>query len=87
MPASKSQTSYRQVVVISLLIGSVCFLTLTPAMYLAFHALQWHGAVQLVEAAFLPALLLSVAGGLLAYQRVRAHHPGLEPDASNEELD
>jgi hypothetical protein len=72
MPSSKVQMPYRDILLISVLIAGVCFLTLTPAMYLVFHALQWKGALRIVEAAFLPALLLAIAGGLLAYQRARS---------------
>ncbi|MGQ4807702.1 hypothetical protein NKDENANG_01057 [Candidatus Entotheonellaceae bacterium PAL068K] len=85
MLSSKRQTSYRHVLIISVLIGSICFLTLTPAMYLAFHALQWQRAVQVVEAAFLPALLLSGAAGLLAYQRDRERQALLDNDEFHEE--
>jgi hypothetical protein len=72
MSPSKSPTSRREVVIIGVLIGSVCFITLTPAMYLMFHALQWTRALQIVEACFFPALLLAGIAGLLAYQRVRS---------------
>jgi hypothetical protein len=71
MPSSKVKMPYRDILLISVLIAGVCFLTLTPAMYLVFHALQWKRALRIVEAAFLPALLLAIAAGLLAYQRAR----------------
>ena len=54
-------------------------------MYLVFQALQWAWAIRLVEEAFLPSLLLSVAAGLLAYKRAQARQALMErdePDAS-----
>jgi hypothetical protein len=79
---SKFQTPYRDILMVGVLIGAVCFLTLTPAMYLVFHALQWKRALDIVEAVFLPALLLAVAAGLLAYQRARARRASW-PDAQS----
>jgi hypothetical protein len=70
--SSSAPVSYRDIVVIGILIGGVCCFTLMPAMYLAFHALQWTWATRIVEAAFLPSLVLSVLAGLLAYKRVQA---------------
>jgi hypothetical protein len=84
MPPFKLQTPYRDVVIIGMLIGGVCFLALTPAMYLAFHALQWERALRIVEIAFFPALFLSVAAGLFAYQRARIRRTLWDDDAFHE---
>ena len=59
--------------IIVLLMLSVAFLTLMPALYVVFHAFRWTYALWLLEAAFVPALLFSLLAGLLAYQRRRAH--------------
>ena len=71
MPSSERQVSNRDIFIIGLFIGSVCFVTLTPAMYLAFHALQWKSALRVIELAFPPAFLLAIAACLLVYQRAR----------------
>ena len=76
--SSPASISYRDVVVIGILIGGVCFFTLTPAMYLAFRAWQWPWATRLVEAAFLPSLFLSVVAGFLAYKRAQARRMVIE---------
>jgi hypothetical protein len=76
--SSPSSVSCYDVLVICILIGGVCFLTLTPAMYLTFQALQWPWATRMVEAAFFPSLLLSVAAGLLAYKRAQARRMSSE---------
>jgi hypothetical protein len=70
--SSPSPVSARDIIVVSILIVGVCFFTLTPALYLAFQALQWTWATRLVEGAFLPSLLLSVLASLLAYKRIQA---------------
>ena len=62
----------RDVFVVAFLIAGVCFLTLAPSMYIAFHALRWDKALQVLEAVFLPALFIGGLGALLAYQRIRA---------------
>lgn len=85
MPPFKLQTPYRDVVIIGVLVGGVCFLTLTPAMYLAFHALQWERALRIVEIAFFPALFLAVVAGLFAYQRTRVRRALWEDDALHDE--
>jgi ABC-type sulfate transport system permease component len=77
---SSTSVSYADILVIGTLIVVVCFFTLTPAMYLVFHALQWAWAIRLVEEAFLPSLFLSVAAGLLAYKRAQARQALLERD-------
>ncbi len=69
MLSSRRLRSYREVLVIGVLIGSVCFVALSPALYLIFHALRWQGALRLVEAAFLPALLLAIAAYLMTSRR------------------
>lgn len=71
MLPSKEKASLRDILLIVVFIGSICFVTLTPAMYLAFHALQWKGALRVVELVFPPALLIAIAAGLLAYQRAQ----------------
>ncbi len=71
MPPFKHTVFPRDIILIGVFIGSVCFVTLTPAMYLAFHALQWKATLRVVEFAFPPALLIAIAAGLLAYQRAR----------------
>jgi hypothetical protein len=76
--SSPAPIPYRDVVVVGILIGGVCFFTLTPAMYLAFRAWQWPWATRLVEAAFLPSLFLSVAAGLMAYKRAQARRRVIE---------
>jgi hypothetical protein len=78
--ASSTAVSYLDILVIGTLIVVVCFFTLTPAMYLVFHALQWAWAIRIVEDAFLPSLFLSVAAGLLAYRRAQARQALLERD-------
>jgi uncharacterized membrane protein YfcA len=85
MPSSKLRTSYRDVLIIGVLIGGVCFVTLTPAMYLVFHALQWEGALRIVETVFLPALLLAVTACLLAYQHARARRALWKENEPHEE--
>ena len=77
---SSTSVSYSDILVIGTLIVVVCFFTLTPAMYLVFQALQWPWAIRLVEEAFFPSLFLSVAAGLLAYQRAEARQALLERD-------
>jgi ABC-type sulfate transport system permease component len=77
---SSTSVSYADILVIGTLIVVVCFFTLTPAMYLVFHALQWAWAIRLVEEAFLPSLFLSVAAGLLAYKRAQARQALPERD-------
>jgi hypothetical protein len=81
----KFQTPYRDILMVGVLIGAVCFLTLTPAMYLVFHALQWKRALYILEVVFLPVLLLAVAAGLLAYQRTRARRAPWSDDHSHQE--
>jgi hypothetical protein len=71
MPPFKHMIFPRDIILIGIFIGSICFVTLTPAMYLAFHALQWKAALRVVEFAFPPALLIAIAACLLAYQRAR----------------
>jgi hypothetical protein len=72
MLSCKTRVSLRELLLVTVFIGSVCFVTLTPAMYLAFHALRWAKALRVVELAFPPALLLAIAAGLLAHQRAQA---------------
>ena len=62
----------QDVLVIAILIAGVCFVTLAPSLYIAFHALRWEKALQVLEVAFLPALFIGGIGALLAYQRVKA---------------
>ena len=62
----------RDVLVIAILIAGVCFVTLAPSLYIAFHALRWERALQVLEVVFLPALFIGGIGALLAYQRVKA---------------
>lgn len=81
----KQAVLWRDVLLVVVFIGSICFVTFTPAMYLAFHALQWKGALRVVELAFPPALVLAVAAGLLAYQRAQRQCGAQEHDASYEE--
>lgn len=76
--SSPASVSCRNVLVIGILIGGICFLTLTPAMYLAFLALQWSWGTRLVEVAFLPSLFLSIAAGLLAYKRAQSRRTSSE---------
>ena len=85
MLSSKSQASYRDMFFIGVLIVGVCFLTLTPSMYLVFHALQWETAVRVVEMAFPPTLLLALGGGLLAYQRAKARRAMWDSDNTPDE--
>jgi hypothetical protein len=70
MPQSL-RVRYRHTIIIGLLIGTVCCLTLTPTMYLLFHALRWTRAQQALEGAFLPLLLLFAIAYLCAYQRAK----------------
>lgn len=83
MPGSSSPT--QEFLVIAILIAGVCFLTLAPSLYIAFHALQWDRALQVLEIAFLPALFIGGIGALYAYQRVKARRQfmaenGMPPD-------
>jgi hypothetical protein len=64
---------YHNILIIGLLIGGVCGLTLTPAMYVLFHALRWTHALQVLERVFWPLLLLSATACLLVYKRTKAH--------------
>jgi hypothetical protein len=82
--SSPAAISYRDVVVISILIGGVCFFTLTPAMYLVFRAWQWPWATRLVEATFLPSLFLSVVAGFLAYKRAQVRRMMIENRAPDD---
>lgn len=81
----KRAVLWRDVLLVVVFIGSICFVTLTPAMYLAFHALQWKGALRVVELTFPPALLLAAAAGLLAHQRAQRRRRGWEHETSYEE--
>ena len=77
----------RDLLVIAILITAVCFLTLAPSMYIAFHALKWEKALQILEAVFLPALFIGGIGALFAYQRIRARRQavtenGVPPDTN-----
>lgn len=80
----KHAVLWRDVVLVVVFICSICFVTLTPAMYLAFHALQWKGALRVVELAFPPMLLLAGAAGLLAYRRAQRRREAWEHEASHE---
>jgi Kef-type K+ transport system membrane component KefB len=82
--SSPSPVSPRDVFIVTILIAGVCFLTLTPAMYLAFQALRWTWATRLVEGAFMPALFLTVLAGLIAYKRAQARRALLNSDDSND---
>ena len=78
--SSSAPVSFRDIIVVSILLVGVCFLTLMPALYLAFQAMQWTWATRLVEGAFLPSLFLSVLAGLLAYKRIQARRTLMESD-------
>ena len=67
-----SSPSRQDVLVVAILIAGVCFLTLAPSMYIAFHALKWQKALQVLEVVFLPALFIGGMGALFAYQRIKA---------------
>jgi hypothetical protein len=84
MPPFKYMIFSRDIILIAILIGSICFVTLTPAMYLVFHALQWKAALRVVEFAFPPALLIAIAACLLAYQRARLRRESWHDEASSE---
>ena len=75
---------YRDIIRTGIFIGSICLVTLTPAMYLVFHALRWKVALRVVEFAFPPVLLTAIAGCLLAYQRARIRHASWHDEASRE---
>ena len=82
---SESSSSTQDVLVIAILIAGVFFLTLAPSLYIAFHALGWDKALQILEIAFLPALFIGGIGALYAYQRVKARRQvmaenGMPPD-------
>ena len=82
---SESSSSTQDVLVIAILIAGVFFLTLAPSLYIAFHALGWDRALQILEIAFLPALFIGGIGALYAYQRVKARRQamaenGVPPD-------
>ena len=82
---SGSSSSTQDVFVIAVLIAGVFFLTLAPSLYIAFHALGWDKALQILEIAFLPALFIGGIGALYAYQRVKARRQltaenGVPPD-------
>ena len=47
----------RDVLVIAILIAGVCFVTLAPSLYIAFHALRWEKALQVLEVVFLAGTL------------------------------
>ena len=85
---SGTSSPTQDVVVIAILIAGVFFLTLAPSLYIAFHALRWEKAVQVLEIAFLPALFIGGIGALYAYQRVKARRHlmaenGLPPDSKS----
>ena len=67
----------RDVLVVAILIAGVCFLTLAPSLYIAFHALRWEKSLQVLEIVFLPALFIGGMGALFAYQRIRARRQNL----------
>ena len=69
--------SRQDVWVVAVLIAGVCFLTLAPSLYIAFHALRWERALQILEVAFLPALFIGGMGALFAYQRIKARRQAL----------
>jgi hypothetical protein len=71
MFSAKPPPSYRDILCISCLIAGVCFVTLTPAMYLMFHALQWGKALRIVETVFPVALFFALLAAWFTYQRVR----------------
>ena len=82
---SGSSSSTQDVLVIAILIAGVCFLTLAPSLYIAFHALRWERALQVLEITFLPALFIGGIGALYAYQRVKTRRQtmaenGVPPD-------
>jgi hypothetical protein len=56
--------------------------TLMPSVYLLLHAMRWTRALYVLERLFPLVLLLAVAAGLLAYQRVRERARRLEDDLS-----
>lgn len=82
MSPCKQAVLWRDRLRIAVLIASVCFVTFAPAMYLVFHALQWKGALRVLELAFPPALLLACAAGLLAYQRARIRREACKHETS-----
>jgi hypothetical protein len=84
MSPLKSPASYRDVLVISVLIIGVCLLTLMPTMYVISHALQWDRARRVLEFIFPPALILSGMAGLLAYQRARERRAMGQDDEAEE---
>lgn len=82
---SGSSSTAQDVLVIAILIAGVCFLTLAPSLYIAFHALGWENALEILEVAFLPALFIGGIGALYAYQRVKTRRQimaenGVPPD-------
>ena len=70
--SSTPPPSRQDVWVVAILIAGVCFLTLAPSLYIAFHALRWEKALQILEIVFLPALFIGGIGALFAYQRIKA---------------
>ena len=62
----------RDVLVVAILVAAVCFLTLTPSLYIVFHALRWEKALQVLAAVFLPAFFIGGMAALFAYQRIKA---------------
>lgn len=83
-----SSSPRRDVLVVAILIAGVCFLTLAPSLYIAFHALRWEKALQVLEAVFLPAFFIGGIAALLAYQRIQARRQmlaknGVPPETSD----
>ena len=79
LPGSPSapRPSYRDVLIIAILIVGVFCFALMPTLYVVFRALQWEKALQLVEAAFFPAFLLFGMAAWLVYRHRGARHaPG-----------
>jgi hypothetical protein len=84
---SGSSPRRQEVWIIAILIAAVCFLTLAPSLYIAFHALRWEKALQILEIVFFPALFIGGIGALFAYQRAKARRQampenGAPPDTS-----
>ena len=76
-----SRPAWRDIAINAILIVGVCCFALTPAMYVMFRALQWDGAVRVVEAIFPPALLLFAVAALFVYQRHKARRAVEHDDA------
>ena len=77
------EPSYRDRIMVAIVIVGVFCFALTPALYLISRALHWETALQVVEIIFFPSFVLFGAGALFAYRRSQARRALLDQDHRN----